>query len=189
MKLINIISEDKVFAHMLSTELTRRGYNTGVNKSISKSALLVIDLDTALSKDKTLPNITFSRETECDIIRPFSINELVILIEERSADIIQNVRKVHRLDLFGDKESSSVIVGNERIHLSLQEYALFEALLQNADNVIPKAELSNIVWGKSGSDNRLRVYIKYLRDKLEGPFGGRLIYSVRNEGYIMKLSD
>lgn len=189
MKQISIISADAVFARMLSSELERRGYNAIVSRSTGKSSLIILDLDSGLIDDiREMPCITFSSLCPADLKRPFAMSDIVKMIDEQLGET-SHVNRERKSGIMIDKLNSCVVIGDKRIHLSEQEYVLFDALFRNADQVVSKAELTFRVWNGDGNDNRLRVYIKYLRDKLEDHFGGRMIYSIRNEGYIMKLTD
>lgn len=192
MKQINIISSDKIYARMLASELKRRGYDAVYPSSAAGAMLYVIDLDSVgsskLSYNEDLPCITFSRNSGADLLRPFEIDLLTSKIAEKNHTLPNPKRIFTDASIFSDRNNSCIYVGTEAIYLTKQEFCLFDVLYTHEGEMIGKSDLEEAVWGESGSDNRLRVYIKYLRDKIEEPLGRRIIFSMRGKGYKMKLN-
>jgi DNA-binding response OmpR family regulator len=79
----------------------------------------------------------------------------------------------------------SVRKGETLINLMPKEYALLEYLIRKKDAVVKKEELLRHVWGvySRTSSNRLEVYIRYLREKLDIPYNTNYIQTVRGLGY------
>ncbi len=76
--------------------------------------------------------------------------------------------------------------GPVEIHLTKTEYDLLRVLATNADRVLTHRQLLERVWGSYAADNaqQLRVYINYLRRKLEpDPGHPRLIVTEPGVGY------
>lgn len=75
--------------------------------------------------------------------------------------------------------------GDERVDLTVREFELLERLLRRAGEVVPKDVLVDDVWGRDfeGDANVVEVYVRYLRRKLDAPFGRRSIQTVRGAGY------
>jgi DNA-binding response OmpR family regulator len=71
------------------------------------------------------------------------------------------------------------------VALTPREFALLEALMRRAGEVIPKAHLLDRVWGTDfeGDPNVVEVYVGYLRRKIDEPFGRRSLQTVRGVGY------
>jgi len=71
------------------------------------------------------------------------------------------------------------------IHLTPREFALLEALVGEPGRVRTKQELIDSVWGLDydGPPNIVEVYISYLRNKVDRPFGRTTIETVRGVGY------
>ena len=61
-------------------------------------------------------------------------------------------------------------------------------LLENKNIVVGREALLDRVWGYdfSGGTNAVDVYIRYLRSKVEEPFGLKLIHTIRGVGYVIK---
>lgn len=73
------------------------------------------------------------------------------------------------------------------IQLTQQEYRLLEYLLQHQGQVISRSQLAERVWDDPEvSPATIDVYISYLRQKIDKPFGTRLIHTVRGVGYQLQ---
>ena len=88
-------------------------------------------------------------------------------------------------DLVLDPATHAVKVGEESVDLTPREFALLEALMRRAGDVIPKQELLDDVWGLDfdGDPNVLEVYMVYLRKKIDRPFERNQLQTVRGVGY------
>jgi DNA-binding response OmpR family regulator len=80
--------------------------------------------------------------------------------------------------------------GEVPIHLTRREASLLEALLRasGAATGVTKSRLLREVWGDDfdGDDNVVEVYVRYLRRKIDAPFGRRTLQTVRRiSGYRM----
>jgi DNA-binding response OmpR family regulator len=76
--------------------------------------------------------------------------------------------------------------GDVPIELTRREFTLLEALVRHAGDNVAKARLLSEVWGDdfAGDDNVVEVYVRYLRRKIDEPFGRRTLQTVRNiSGY------
>jgi two-component system, OmpR family, response regulator MprA len=74
------------------------------------------------------------------------------------------------------------------VELTRTEYQLLELLLLNPRRVLSHSVIYDRVWGYDfgPASNALRVYIGYLRRKLEGAGAGELIHTVRGVGYVLR---
>jgi two-component system OmpR family response regulator len=75
------------------------------------------------------------------------------------------------------------------VELTAREFAVLECLARHAGRVVTRSELLAEVWGEDfdGSANVVDVYVGYLRRKLDGPAGRRLIRTVRGTGFMLEL--
>jgi two-component system OmpR family response regulator len=71
------------------------------------------------------------------------------------------------------------------IKLTPREFGVLERLMRNADEVCSKDELLAEVWGPDyvGDANVVEVYVRYLRRKIDVPFGTTTLETVRGSGY------
>jgi DNA-binding response OmpR family regulator len=88
-------------------------------------------------------------------------------------------------DLALDPGARSCRRGDVDIALTTREFALLEYLMRRAGQVVPKAEILEHVWGYNfeGDPNIVEVYVRYLRRKVDVPFGRRAIQTLRGSGY------
>jgi two-component system OmpR family response regulator len=77
--------------------------------------------------------------------------------------------------------------GGVEVHLTPREFGVLSALLRRDGGVVSKQEILDEVWGHDfgGDSNIVEVYVRYLRRKIDGPFGLDTIETVRHVGYRM----
>src|SRR5581483_9554728 len=121
------------------------------------------------------------------ITKPFDFDELLARIRAGLRRFIGNARSARRLavgDLSLDTEMWQVWRAGRLIALTKREYELLELLIQNACRVLTKERIFERIWGydNPASFEVIKVYINYLRAKLNA--GGRpdLIHAVRGVG-------
>jgi DNA-binding response OmpR family regulator len=77
----------------------------------------------------------------------------------------------------------------QSIELTSREFALLEFLMRHQETVVTRAMILDQVWDAGydfdGGSNVVEVYINYLRRKIDQPFAGKLIHTVRGTGYIL----
>jgi two-component system response regulator MprA len=87
-----------------------------------------------------------------------------------------------------DRERHGLVVGTRFSALTPTEYQLLELLLRRPGQVLTRAEIHRAVWGYEfgiGAGG-LRVYVGYLRRKLERAGARPLIETVRGVGYVLR---
>jgi DNA-binding response OmpR family regulator len=74
------------------------------------------------------------------------------------------------------------------IDLSPKEFGLLEYLMRNKDAVCAKVDILESVWDAhyDGPDNIVEVYVRYLRRKIDIPFGTNTIETIRGVGYRLE---
>jgi DNA-binding response OmpR family regulator len=87
-----------------------------------------------------------------------------------------------------DPVTHEVRVNRELIELTSREYAILEYLLRNKGHLVTKGMIAEHVWDFhfSSDFNLIEVYIRRLRQKIEGNGSQRFIHTVRNGGYIIR---
>jgi two-component system, OmpR family, response regulator len=75
--------------------------------------------------------------------------------------------------------------GNETIDLSAKEFALLETFMRHPGQVLSRLELLEHAWDYAyeNRSNVVDVYVRYLREKIDRPFGLESIETVRGAGY------
>ena len=91
-------------------------------------------------------------------------------------------------DLQLDPRSRQTWRGSVEIELSTKEFALLETLMRRAGQVVSHFDLLEHGWDRSyeNRSNLIQVYIRYLREKIDRPFGVRSIETVRGSGYRLR---
>ena len=89
-------------------------------------------------------------------------------------------------DLSLDPSTREVRRGGREVPLTAREYALLQVLIKRPGHVFSREQLLEEVWNEAGgSSNVVEVYVRYLRQKLEGQGGSRLLLTVRGRGYSL----
>ena len=78
--------------------------------------------------------------------------------------------------------------GEAELDLSHKEFALLEMLMRNRGQVLSRLQLVENAWPYDFEhrSNVVDVYVRYLRDKIDRPFGTRSIETVRGAGYRLR---
>jgi two-component system, OmpR family, response regulator MprA len=87
-----------------------------------------------------------------------------------------------------DPDSHGAHVGERFVELTRTEYQLLELFMLNPRRVLPHSLIYERVWGYDfgPTSNALRVYVGYLRRKLEDAGARDLIHTVRGVGYALR---
>jgi two-component system OmpR family response regulator len=81
--------------------------------------------------------------------------------------------------------------GDTEVRLTAREFAVLEFLMSRAGDVVTKSDVLAHVWDFDfeGDPNIVEVYVRYLRRKLDEPFGRRSIETIRGAGYRLTADD
>jgi two-component system OmpR family response regulator len=88
-------------------------------------------------------------------------------------------------DLRLDPAARTVHRNGTPVSLTAKEFAVLEYLMRHPGQVISRARFLEHVWdfARDGDSNIVDVYMRFLRDKIDRPFGRRSIETVRGAGY------
>jgi two-component system, OmpR family, response regulator len=91
-------------------------------------------------------------------------------------------------DLRLDPATHQAWRGDVPIDLSAREIGLLETFMRRPGRVLSRGWLLELAWpdGVEERSNVVEVYIGYLRDKVDRPFGVRSIETVRGVGYRLR---
>jgi len=91
-------------------------------------------------------------------------------------------------DLHLDPASRAVGRGSAEIELSAREFALLETFLRHPGQVFSQGQLLEAAWdlGYEQRSNVVEVYVRYLREKIDRPFGVASLATVRGIGYRLR---
>lgn len=128
------------------------------------------------------------------VTKPFAIEELLARIRtalrkhakaaaapaEENAYTVQNVRL--------EKDARRVLVNGTEVKLTRKEFDLLECLMEHRGKVMDRSSLLEQVWGYdfAGETNSVDVVVRFLRSKIDEPYGLTLIETVRGVGYVIR---
>jgi len=120
------------------------------------------------------------------LTKPFAFTELTARLRallRRGPEKRPAVLQVGDLSL--DPSTRVARRGDTAIDLTAKEFALLEFFLRHPGEVLTRMRLIEHVWdfAYDGSSNVVDVYVKYLREKVDRPFGANSIRTVRGAGY------
>jgi two-component system OmpR family response regulator len=120
------------------------------------------------------------------LVKPFSLAELgarLRALVRRGPIERPTVLAVGDLRL--DPATRRVWRGDAEVELSGREYALLEAFMRRPGQVLTRYDLLERVWDYDyeNRSNVVDVYVRYLREKIDRPFGAESIETVRGAGY------
>jgi two-component system, OmpR family, response regulator len=126
------------------------------------------------------------------LAKPFSVSELrarVRALSRRSPR--ERTTPLEVGDLHLDPAERVVTRAGAVVALSPREFALLELLMRRPGEVLTRQEILEAVWegAQEGSSNVVDVYVRYLREKLDRPFGRNTIETVRGAGYRLRAPD
>ena len=123
------------------------------------------------------------------LLKPFSFAELMARLRalaRRGAVERPTVLEVGDLRL--DPASRRVWRGDVEVSLSAKEFALLEAFMRRPGRVLTRFQLLEHAWDYEyeNRSNVVDVYVRYLREKVDRPFGAESIETVRGAGYRLR---
>jgi two-component system OmpR family response regulator len=123
------------------------------------------------------------------LAKPFSFDELLARLRalrrrgEPERPVVLAVG-----DLRLDPAGHTVTRGDTEVTLSAKEFALLELFMRRPGEVLSRFQLLESAWDAEyeNRSNVVDVYVSYLRDKIDRPFGVRSLETVRGAGYRLR---
>jgi two-component system, OmpR family, response regulator MprA len=124
------------------------------------------------------------------MIKPFDVDELKARLRAllRRANDGEDTETLSFAEVQLDAARHGARVRDRVVELTRTEYQLLELLLLNPRRVLPHSLIYDRVWGYDfgPASNALRVYVGYLRRKLQDAGARELIHTVRGVGYVLR---
>jgi two-component system OmpR family response regulator len=125
------------------------------------------------------------------ITKPFDFSELGARFRalfRREAAGQRGTTRVGGLTL--DSHTTTVILGERRVTLSLKEFALLRLLASGPGTTFSRDTILREVWGASDfiHPNIVEQYVSFLRKKVDLASAGVAIRTVRGVGYVLELT-
>jgi len=123
------------------------------------------------------------------LTKPFAFSELVARVRallRRGPTARPTVLRVGDLEL--DPAARTVARDGTSIDVTAKEFAVLELLMRHAGEVLTRTRIVEHAWdfAYEGDSNVVDVYIRYLREKVDRPFGRQSIETVRGSGYRLR---
>ncbi len=124
------------------------------------------------------------------LVKPFDVDELKARLRAllRRTSAQGDPDSLSFAEIYLDSARHGASVEDNFVELTRTEYQLLELLMLNPNRVLPHSLIYDRVWGYDfgPASNALRVYVGYLRRKLEAADARTLIHTVRGVGYVLR---
>jgi two-component system copper resistance phosphate regulon response regulator CusR len=125
---------------------------------------------------------------QCDAPGALIVSRLMALLRLR----LQHFKDSYRIgELVVDMTRRRVRRGGRDILLSQREFQLLVLLARDAGTVLPRSTIIDGLWAGdlSIADNAVDALASRLRRRIDGPFGAKMLRTVRGIGYGLVLAD
>jgi two-component system OmpR family response regulator len=123
------------------------------------------------------------------LTKPFSYAELLARLRALARrGPVERGTELRVGDLRLDPARRRVHRGDAEVELSAREFALLETFMRHPGRVLTRFDLLEHVW-EGGYENRSNIvdsYVRFLRAKIDKPFGAESIETVRGAGYRLR---
>jgi two-component system OmpR family response regulator len=123
------------------------------------------------------------------LTKPFSFAELLARLHALARrGTIEHPVVLEAGDLHLDPAARRVWRGETDISLSAKEFALLETFMRHRGQVLDRLQLLEHAWDYDyeNRSNVVDVYVRYLREKIDRPFGVESLETVRGAGYRLR---
>jgi two-component system OmpR family response regulator len=123
------------------------------------------------------------------LVKPFDLGELHARLRAQAGRGPTRAGPVLRVgDLELDPATRRVSRGGVEIPLSVKEQQVLEVFMRRPGQVLSRLELLEGAWEEDyeNRSNVIDVYVRYLREKIDRPFGVETLATVRNAGYVLR---
>jgi two-component system OmpR family response regulator len=123
------------------------------------------------------------------LVKPFSLAELLARLRALGRrGRTERPQVLEEGDLRLDPATLQAWRGDQEIRLSHKEFVLLETFMRHPGEVLSKFELLERAWDYDyeNRSNVVEVYVRYLREKIDRPFGVKSIETVRGAGYRLR---
>ncbi len=128
--------------------------------------------------------------------KPFAIEELLARIrvglkKRRATPSGTASNTLSAGGLVLEPSSYSVSMDGTPINLTKKEFDLLKYLMLHKGEAVTRDALLSDVWGYDylGDTNVVDVYIRYLRHKIDEPFGKKTLHTIRAVGYMFRIDE
>ncbi|MBI3153897.1 MAG: heavy metal response regulator transcription factor [Burkholderiales bacterium] len=127
------------------------------------------------------------------LVKPFAFSELLarvgaLLRRGAGGTAAAATTLLSLADLEVDLLSRRATRGGQRLDLTAKEFSLLALLLRRRGQILSRTTLAEQVWDMNfdSDTNVVEVAVRRLRAKLDDPFQGKLLHTVRGMGYVLE---
>ncbi len=123
------------------------------------------------------------------LTKPFSFEELLARLRAVARrGPVERPATLEVGDLRLDPGAHRAWRGEAELDLSTREFALLELFMRNPGQTLTRVQLLDGAWDMSfeSRSNIVDVYMRYLREKIDRPFGRKSLETVRGVGYRLR---
>jgi two-component system OmpR family response regulator len=123
------------------------------------------------------------------LVKPFSFAELLARLRALARRVpAERPVVLEAGDLRLDPASHRAWRGESELQLSSKEFALLEAFMRRPGQALSRLQLLESAWdlGYESRSNLVDVYVRYLRKKIDRPFGRHALETVHRVGYRLR---
>jgi DNA-binding response OmpR family regulator len=125
------------------------------------------------------------------LVKPFAVPELLArvraLLRRGRPD---QVLRLQQDDLTMDLVTRRVVRAGQMVELTVKEFEMLEYLLRHVGRVVSRELLARDVWHVTARatplDNVIDVTVARLRRKVDDPFAGKLLHTIRGVGFVLR---
>jgi two-component system, OmpR family, response regulator len=123
------------------------------------------------------------------LTKPFSLAELLARLRALTRrGPVERAPVLEVGDLRLDPATRQVWRGETEVDLSAREFTLLETFMRRPGHVLSQPQLLEAAWelDYEQRSNVVEVYVRYLREKIDRPFGVKSLETVRGAGYRLR---
>ena len=123
------------------------------------------------------------------LVKPFSFSELLARLRALIRRVPHERPAILEAgDLRLDPAQRRAWRGDTALDLSAKEFALLELFMRRAGSALTRLDLIEGAWdiAYESRSNLVDVYVRYLREKIDRPFGRESLETVRGVGYRLR---
>lgn len=117
-------------------------------------------------------------------LKPYHAEDILEYINSITSKIQNRVVKLNECFVF-NKTTSSLYKNDKYVALTKNEIKFITLLLESKDKKLDEVSIKESLWGSEASDERVRTFIKRLREKTSK----HLIKNIKGFGYQLLLSE
>jgi two-component system, OmpR family, response regulator len=120
------------------------------------------------------------------LVKPFAFSKLVARLRALARRVrVERPTELQVGDLLVDPATHRAWRGETELGLTAKEFVLLQAFVRRPGVALSRVQLLDAAWDITfqGHSNVVDVYVRYLREKIDRPFGRRSLETIRGVGY------